>query len=139
MIPSLDILSKQIAKDLKGSRLQGKSSPEKPVASQTMCTAYMALYKWQITDREVRAATKFLVENKVPIGTTLEGCYWVLKSDEWEPTLEMLMPKFLSIKRKIDAIQEMKEEMKTHELGQEQIPLLNLLNEKLDLTKASRE
>jgi hypothetical protein len=135
MIPTLETLSKQIAKDLKGSRLQGKSGPDNPVTSQTMCTAYMALYKWNITDREIRAATKHLVENKVPIGTTLSGVYWVLTSEEWEPTLEMLMPKFLSIKSKIDSIQEMQKEMKSHELGQEQIPLIQLFDEKLNIQK----
>jgi hypothetical protein len=137
MIPTTEQLAKQIAKDLKGSRLSGKSSPENPVTSQTMCTAYMALYKWQITDRETRAATKFLIEQKVPIGTTLEGCYYVMESKEWEPVLSMLMTKFLSIKSKIDLIKEMQSDMAAKEQGQLDIPLMNVLKEQLDIEKIS--
>ena len=127
MIPSIEILAKQIAKDLKGSRLSEKSNPENPVTSQTMCTAYMALYKWEITDREIRGATKLLIEQNVPIGSTLSGYYYVLKSKEWDPTLSMLMPKFLSMKRKIDSIQEMQKEMAAREQGQMDLPLMKIL------------
>ena len=137
MIPSIEILAKQIAKDLKGSRLSEKSNPENPVTSQTMCTAYMALYKWEITDREIRGATKLLIEQNVPIGSTLSGYYYVLKSKEWDPTLSMLMPKFLSIKSKIDLINEMKFEMAAKEAGQTEIPLMKTLNNNLDLEKVN--
>jgi hypothetical protein len=135
MIPTLEQLAKRISTDLFNSRKLAKSSPENPVTSQTMCTAYMALYKWEITDRETRAATKFLIEQKVPIGTTLEGCYWVLNSKEWEPTINMLMPKFLSIKSKIDLIKEMQSEMAAKEQGQLDIPLFKTLNNKLELER----
>lgn len=126
MIPTLEQLSKQISTDLYGSRKNGQSSPENPVIADTICKAYKDKYSWDIESREVRAATKFLIENKVPIGTTLEGCYYVLESKEWEPTLKMLYPKFLSIKSKIDSINEMKQEMALKESGCEQLNIENI-------------
>ena len=135
MIPTLEQLAKQISIDLYNSRKLGKSSPDNPVISDTICKAYKEKYDWEFESREVRAATKFLIEQKVPIGTTLDGCYYVLNSKEWEPTLNMLMPKFLSIKSKIDLINEMKLEMAAKEEGQMDLPIMKTLNEKLDLEK----
>lgn len=137
MIPTLEQLAKQISSDLFNSRKLGKSSPENPVTSDTICKAYKEKYDWDLESREIRAATKHLIEQKIPIGTTLEGCYYVLNSNEWEPTLSMLLPKFLSMKRKIDSIQEMQQEMKARELGQEQLPLMKLLNDELNLEKVT--
>jgi hypothetical protein len=76
-----------------------------------------------------------LIEQNVPIGSTLSGYYYVLKSKEWDPTLSMLMPKFLSMKRKIDSIQEMQKEMAAREQGQMDLPLMKILNNKLDLER----
>ena len=135
MIPTLEQLAKQISIDLFNSRKLGKSSPDNPVTSDVICYQYKLKYDWDIESREVRAATKFLIEQKVPIGTTLDGCYYVLNSKEWEPTLNMLMPKFLSIKSKIDLINEMKLEMAAKEEGQMDLPIMKTLNEKLDLEK----
>ena len=143
MIPTVEILAKQISKDLYNSRKKGNSNPDNPVNAQTMCTAYHALYKWDVTDREIREATKYLVEEcepPVPIGTTLQGCYYVLVSDEWQPTLDMLLPKFLSMKRKIDAINKMRKEMAEKEAHQESLDFSavgKLLNDKLDLQKVA--
>jgi hypothetical protein len=157
MVPTLEVLSKQIAKDLKGSRLQGKSSPDNPVNAETICNAYatetkddngnVIREKWEITDREVRAATKFLNENKIRIGSTLKGYYYVLHSSEWKLTYDMLMPKFLSIKSKIDLVKEMENEMiheetgqtkkdiEAQKAGQEQLPLIKLFDEQLGIEK----
>lgn len=135
MIPDVRTLAKKISTDLFSSRKSGKSSPECPVTSQTMCTAYKALYQWDITDREIREATKLLVEERVPIGSTLHGYYYVLKSEEWQPTIDMLMPKFLSMKNKIESIRDMEKEMAAKEQGQLDIPLMEALNKKLDLEK----
>jgi hypothetical protein len=135
MIPDVEILAKQLATDLYGSRKAGKSGPENPVNATKICGAYKVEHDWNVTDREIRAATKFLVEQKVPIGTTLDGCYYVLSSKEWEPTLSMLLPKFISIKRKIDAIQEMQKEMAAKEAGQEEIPMMKILTKNLDLER----
>ncbi len=135
MIPPLEMLAKKISDDLLNSRKLGKSNPDNPVNAQTICTAYMALYQWEITDREIRAATKYLIENKIPIGSTLEGYYYVLKSEEWIPTKNMLLPKFLSMKSKIDLINEMEKEMAANEHGQLDIPLLKILDSELNLEK----
>ena len=137
MIPTIENLAKQISTDLFNSRRLWKSSPENPVNAQTICTAYKALYDYDIEDREIRAATKLLIDQKVPIGSTLSGYYYVLKSDEWNLTLNMLMPKFLSIKSKIDLINEMKFEMAAKEAGQTEIPLMKTLNNNLDLEKVN--
>ena len=135
MIPTVEQLAKRISTDLYGSRLRGMSSPENPVISDTICSAYKTKYGWDIESREVREATKHLVEQKVPIGSTLNGYYYVLNSREWEPTKAMLMPKFLSIKSKIDLINEMEQEMAAQEAGQMEIPVLKLLNKQLELER----
>lgn len=144
MVPTIENLAKQIAIDLKGSRLSGKSSPEKPVKANVICYQYKLVHDWDIEDREIRGATKFLIGQKVPIGSTLSGYYYVLNSTEWEITLSMLIPKFLSIKQKIDAIKEMQQEMAMKEAHQEEIeftatdlPIMKILNDKLGLEKVN--
>jgi hypothetical protein len=135
MIPSVEVLAKQISNDLYKSRKMNKSNSENPVNALTICTSYKALFNWDLTDRDIREATKFLVENKVPIGSTLQGYYFVLFAKEWELTKAMLMPKFLSIKNKIDCINEMEKEMFAQEQGQLEIPLLKILDDKLELER----
>jgi len=137
MIPSIEILAKQISTDLHASRKNGKSNPENPVRASMICSAYKEKFGWDIEDREIRAATKFLIENNVPVGSTLDGYYYVLQSSEWSPTIMMLMPKFLSIKNKIDRIKEMEKKMAAEEQGQMEMPILNVLNDGLDLEKIS--
>ena len=133
--PSIEELAKRISIDLLNSRKLNKSSPANPVKSQTICTAYKALYDWDIDDRDIRATCYFLVENEVPIGSTLQGYYYVLKSDEWQNTKDMLLPKFLSMKKKIDSINKMEQEMALKEDGQTEI--FRTLDQQLGLEKVA--
>ena len=133
--PSIEELAKRISIDLFNSRKKGNSNPESPVKSETICTAYHAQYHWNIDDRDIRAACYFLVENEVPIGSTLQGYYYVLKSDEWQFTKDMLLPKFLSMKKKIDSINKMEKEMAQKEDGQTEI--FRTLDQQLGLEKVA--
>jgi hypothetical protein len=100
MIPSLEVLSKQIAKDLKGSRLQGKSSPDNPVTSQTMCTAYMALYKWEISEQDILSLKQFWEKDKIPIKEISGKYYYELDLDK-----QLDIPIFKDLKERLDLTQ----------------------------------
>lgn len=83
MPESLQQIAPRFIRDIYTSRIEGRSSPEKPVPASLICQTYLKRYEIHLTPRMIRSIVEVAVPQRIPIGSVNDGYFWVLVPDEW--------------------------------------------------------